>query len=31
LKERHENYLAEQRDEDPEAERTEELRVAGAD
>jgi hypothetical protein len=31
LKERNENYLAEQRDEDAEAERTEELRVSGAD
>jgi hypothetical protein len=30
LKERHENYLAEQRDEDAEAERTEELRASGA-
>jgi hypothetical protein len=31
LKERHENYLAEQRDEDAEAELTAELRVPGSD
>jgi hypothetical protein len=31
LKERHENYLAEQRGDDADMERTEELRVAGGD